>query len=242
MTRSHTHCFLFHLSYLSQLLFYNFTLIRRRLIIPKTQRNPLTIFLPFLSPTNPHVPFSSRSIPVNVLSSLSIHVSNLITKLDEIVFVQMVGQVVKVKRDTLEACMTCPLCDKLLREATTISLCLHTCEFVFFLFEFRIDCLFPDLGFCFSSISLRWCRQFSIFLIYCLLAFVLFLMHWVLEYGLVCRKCIYEKLSDEEVDCCPVCNIDLGCLPVEKLRFGRFFSCLFYFVKVFVSYVDYGLV
>ncbi|RYQ91179.1 hypothetical protein Ahy_B09g097084 isoform G [Arachis hypogaea] len=34
----------------------------------------------------------------------------------------------------------------------------------------------------------------------------------------VCRKCIYEKLSDEEVDCCPVCNIDLGCLPVEKLR------------------------
>ncbi|KAJ6413796.1 hypothetical protein OIU84_006573 [Salix udensis] len=34
----------------------------------------------------------------------------------------------------------------------------------------------------------------------------------------VCRKCIYEKLSDEEVDCCPVCNIDLGCLPVDKLR------------------------
>ena len=35
---------------------------------------------------------------------------------------------VKVKRETLEACMTCPLCGKLLREATTISLCLHTCE------------------------------------------------------------------------------------------------------------------
>ncbi|KAF1860864.1 hypothetical protein Lal_00000278 [Lupinus albus] len=34
----------------------------------------------------------------------------------------------------------------------------------------------------------------------------------------VCRKCIYEKFSDEEVDCCPVCNIDLGCLPAEKLR------------------------
>ncbi|GAU11635.1 hypothetical protein TSUD_346270 [Trifolium subterraneum] len=31
-------------------------------------------------------------------------------------------------------------------------------------------------------------------------------------------KCIYEKLSDEEVDCCPVCEIDLGILPVEKLR------------------------
>ncbi|CAK9314859.1 unnamed protein product [Citrullus colocynthis] len=72
----------------------------------------------------------------------------------------MAGQVVRVKREILEACMTCPLCKKLLKEATTISLCLHT----------------------------------------------------------FCRKCIYEKLSDEEVDCCPVCNIDLGCLPVEKLR------------------------
>ncbi|MED6125964.1 E3 ubiquitin protein ligase drip2, partial [Stylosanthes scabra] len=69
-------------------------------------------------------------------------------------------KVVKVKRDTLRACMTCPLCSNLLKDATTISLCLHT----------------------------------------------------------FCRKCIYEKLSDEEVDCCPVCNIDLGCLPVEKLR------------------------
>ncbi|KAM5561607.1 E3 ubiquitin protein ligase DRIP2-like [Rosa sericea] len=72
----------------------------------------------------------------------------------------MAGQVVKVKREALEACMTCPLCHKLLKEATTISLCLHT----------------------------------------------------------FCRKCIYEKLSDEEGDCCPVCEIDLGCLPVEKLR------------------------
>ncbi|XP_038717594.1 E3 ubiquitin protein ligase DRIP2-like [Tripterygium wilfordii] len=72
----------------------------------------------------------------------------------------MAGQVVKLKRETLEACMTCPLCNKLLREATMISVCLHT----------------------------------------------------------FCRKCIYEKLSDEEADCCPVCNIDIGCLPVEKLR------------------------
>ncbi|XP_077248071.1 DREB2A-interacting protein 2 isoform X2 [Tasmannia lanceolata] len=73
---------------------------------------------------------------------------------------EMTTQVVKVRRETLAACMTCPLCNKLLREATTISECLHT----------------------------------------------------------FCRKCIYEKLSDEEVDCCPICNIDLGCAPVEKLR------------------------
>ncbi|KAF3789022.1 E3 ubiquitin protein ligase [Nymphaea thermarum] len=72
----------------------------------------------------------------------------------------MMTQVVKVRRVTLAACMTCPLCKKLLREATTISECLHT----------------------------------------------------------FCRRCIYEKLTDEEVDCCPICNTDLGCVPVEKLR------------------------
>ncbi|XP_055829293.1 E3 ubiquitin protein ligase DRIP2-like isoform X2 [Solanum dulcamara] len=31
-------------------------------------------------------------------------------------------------------------------------------------------------------------------------------------------KCIYKKLSDEELECCPICNIDLGCVPLEKLR------------------------
>ncbi|CAA6667264.1 unnamed protein product [Spirodela intermedia] len=56
--------------------------------------------------------------------------------------------------------MTCPLCHKLFRDATTISECLHT----------------------------------------------------------FCRKCIYEKLTEEEVDFCPTCKIDLGCSPVEKLR------------------------
>ncbi|KXG37592.1 E3 ubiquitin protein ligase DRIP2 [Sorghum bicolor] len=33
-----------------------------------------------------------------------------------------------------------------------------------------------------------------------------------------CRECIMEKINDEEVDCCPVCDIDLGCDPEEKLR------------------------
>ena len=37
--------------------------------------------------------------------------------------------VVMVKRDLLASCMTCPLCDRLLRDATTISECLHTCEY-----------------------------------------------------------------------------------------------------------------
>ncbi|TVU49266.1 hypothetical protein EJB05_00570 [Eragrostis curvula] len=65
-----------------------------------------------------------------------------------------------VKRELLTRCMTCPLCHRLLRDATTISECLHT----------------------------------------------------------FCRKCIYKKLNDEEQDHCPVCKIDLGCAPLEKLR------------------------
>ncbi|XP_042411822.1 E3 ubiquitin protein ligase DRIP2-like [Zingiber officinale] len=71
-----------------------------------------------------------------------------------------VAAVVTVKRKLLVACMTCPVCHKLIRDATTISECLHT----------------------------------------------------------FCRKCIYEKLTSEEVDCCPICNIELGCVPIEKLR------------------------
>ncbi|XP_017974771.1 PREDICTED: E3 ubiquitin protein ligase DRIP2 [Theobroma cacao] len=66
----------------------------------------------------------------------------------------------KVAREKLVACMTCPLCNKLFKDATSISECLHT----------------------------------------------------------FCRKCIYEKITEEELDSCPVCNIDLGCAPLEKLR------------------------
>uniref|UniRef100_M4DGA2 Uncharacterized protein n=2 Tax=Brassica campestris TaxID=3711 RepID=M4DGA2_BRACM len=32
------------------------------------------------------------------------------------------------------------------------------------------------------------------------------------------RKCIYEKITEDEIECCPVCNIDLGGTPLDKLR------------------------
>ena len=38
------------------------------------------------------------------------------------------SQLVKVKRDTLRPCMTCPLCHNFFKDATTISTCLHTCS------------------------------------------------------------------------------------------------------------------
>ncbi|KAK7393465.1 hypothetical protein VNO78_22022 [Psophocarpus tetragonolobus] len=69
-------------------------------------------------------------------------------------------RLVRVKRDKIAACMTCPLCNNFLKDATAISLCLHT----------------------------------------------------------FCRKCIYDKITDEELENCPVCNIDLGIVPLEKMR------------------------
>ncbi|CAL4927837.1 unnamed protein product [Urochloa decumbens] len=70
------------------------------------------------------------------------------------------GGVVRLKRSLLAACLTCPLCGLLLRDAATITECLHT----------------------------------------------------------FCRKCISEEFINKEVCCCPICSIDLGCAPLEKLR------------------------
>lgn len=39
-----------------------------------------------------------------------------------------------------------------------------------------------------------------------------------MEFYIVCRKCIYDKITDEELENCPVCNIDLGIVPLEKMR------------------------
>ncbi|KAI5068523.1 hypothetical protein GOP47_0016868 [Adiantum capillus-veneris] len=37
----------------------------------------------------------------------------------------------------------------------------------------------------------------------------------------VCKDCIYQELDEEESDCCPICNVHLGCSPLEKLRADR---------------------
>ncbi|KAG6582350.1 E3 ubiquitin protein ligase DRIP2, partial [Cucurbita argyrosperma subsp. sororia] len=67
---------------------------------------------------------------------------------------------VKVETEKLMGCLTCPLCNNLFTDATTISECLHT----------------------------------------------------------FCRDCIYEKITEEELEGCPVCNTNLGGVPLEKLR------------------------
>jgi len=67
---------------------------------------------------------------------------------------------VRVKRDKIAACMKCPLCNKLLKEATTISLCLHTCEFLQCLRFLR----FLFLGLLYSFVLPTGFVLFSLFL------------------------------------------------------------------------------
>ncbi|PPS02791.1 hypothetical protein GOBAR_AA17872 [Gossypium barbadense] len=38
------------------------------------------------------------------------------------------------------------------------------------------------------------------------------------KFYVVCRKCIFDKIEEEDLECCPICNIDLGSVPLEKLR------------------------
>ncbi|XP_057722593.1 protein MARD1-like isoform X1 [Arachis stenosperma] len=67
--------------------------------------------------------------------------------------VNLEGQAVKLNRAKLEACLTCPLCNKLFNNATTIFECLHTCQctsssFLLFYLSFPFFFLFlVSIGF-----------------------------------------------------------------------------------------------
>lgn len=38
-------------------------------------------------------------------------------------------EVVKLPKKLVAACMTCPICNNLYRDATTVAECLHTCKY-----------------------------------------------------------------------------------------------------------------
>ena len=40
----------------------------------------------------------------------------------------------------------------------------------------------------------------------------------------VCKKCIKKKITKEKLDKCPICSKDLGCAPLEKLRYLLFLA------------------
>lgn len=70
---------------------------------------------------------------------------------------------VKVKSDKLRPCMTCPLCRKLFKDATTISLCLHTCSSLLFTFNCFLTCPCSlPIWFWFWLIVLAFCILFSL--------------------------------------------------------------------------------
>ncbi|GJU09643.1 E3 ubiquitin protein ligase DRIP2, partial [Tanacetum coccineum] len=102
-------------------------------------------------------------------------------------------EVVKLPKKLVAACMTCPICNKLYRDATTLAECLHTFGWARKWVDnpgksslFGYDVPFPDHPWMFIQ--------------------------------RVCRKCISKKFTDDELECCPICNADLGCVPEEKLR------------------------
>ncbi|KAL6007344.1 hypothetical protein ACLOJK_032841 [Asimina triloba] len=169
----------------------------------------------------------------------------------------MASQAVKVRKETLAACMTCPLCDKLLREATTISECLHTYFLEEILVRWALKWYCPSMqtylyvkwicivhrlefvmgGRCwdfithvdFQLLTSQCCGLQGILTPYfgvLLTVLCTKVLHpdppvsamYVKRLDIIDLKCIYDKLNDEELDCCPMCNIDLGCTPVEKLR------------------------
>lgn len=68
--------------------------------------------------------------------------------LKKIMMMTSSSQVVKVQREKLEACMTCPICNELFREATTISECLHTCKSFSLILgsDFMCYCPSVDMG------------------------------------------------------------------------------------------------
>lgn len=53
------------------------------------------------------------------------------------------------------------------------------------------------------------------------LSVILYILILVYLFNLetVCKKCIYNKITREELDCCPVCKVYLGCAPLERLRY-----------------------
>nr|CAB3466413.1 unnamed protein product [Digitaria exilis] len=159
------------------------------------------------------------------------------------------GAVVMVKRELLARCMTCPLCRRLLRDATTISECLHTCES--FLLSLACSAAPADPGGLERSVRrVLWelpATEIRFGSLLVLGAAPDLVVRgpgtWVGAVGVdsfpairkrcaafwasmrdcdsrLCRKCINKKINDEDLDHCPVCKIDLGCTPAEKLRDG----------------------
>ena len=54
----------------------------------------------------------------------------------------------------------------------------------------------------------------------------------------VCKRCIEEKLVVENLKACPVCNVDLGVAPLDKLRLSNtMFLLMFMKYQIKLKYI-----
>ena len=140
---------------------------------------------------------------------------------------EMANQVVRVRREAIAACMTCPLCNKLLRDATTISECLHTCEslltflslfffsnFVPFSSSFVLNFSNFLFFFAFCSSSDLGCSWFSRFLIWVFLGFASYPLCWLV-------RLMFLSLCLNNLMVLLFCFISLCFLLVDAKPFGR---------------------
>lgn len=67
----------------------------------------------------------------------------------------------QVKRETMRACLSCPLCDSILRDATSISECLHTCQSSSSVLIGNHLLLFNSAIFMIMHISCLWLKLFN---------------------------------------------------------------------------------
>ncbi|AES62054.1 hypothetical protein MTR_1g093160 [Medicago truncatula] len=110
-----------------------------------------------------------------------------------------------VNKAKLTAPLTCPLCSNIFREPTTIPECLHTCKS--FLFSSSFSPLFN-----YAMMNIMPCFHL------CLLCDEY--MPKSLSLVTVCRECIERKFIDERLNHCPVCKVDLGYYPLDKLKYS----------------------
>lgn len=103
----------------------------------------------------------------------------------------MANQVVKAKREAIAACMTCPLCNKLFREATTISECLHTCES----FKFRILSLLPQSEVNFPILNLFRHLAILVNLVVLLFAFSIWVVFYIIRCGYLVIECFWTSFT-----------------------------------------------
>ncbi|MBA0574820.1 hypothetical protein Golob_024090 [Gossypium lobatum] len=110
----------------------------------------------------------------------------------------MSNDYINVQRRPLMEFLTCPLCSNIYREATTICVCLHTCNYLML------------------NILLLSKNNKKTLVVY--VSKLLDVEITLCVRPTVCKQCIYEKVEKEKTHYCPMCDAYLGSIPQHMLR------------------------